>query len=105
MIRTKEELLDGIKELIGENEDDKSLSLLEDVTDTFDDFKTKTSDSTDWKTKYEENDKEWRKKYRDRFFNGVGSEDDKLDPIKDVEDEKPPREETITYNDLFKEKE
>lgn len=106
MIKTKEELMDAIKEVIGDSEDDKALSLLEDVSDTLEDFKTKTSDATDWKTKYEENDKEWRKKYRDRFFNGSkDGEDDKLDPVKTGEDDKPNPAETITFKDLFTEKE
>ena len=106
MIKTKEELMDAIKEVIGDSEDDKALSLLEDVSDTLEDFKTKTSDTTDWKTKYEENDKEWRKKYRDRFFNGSkDGEDDNLDPIKKEEEEKPNPAESITFNDLFTEKE
>ena len=108
MVKSKEELLETAKVLIGENEDDTALSFLEDISDTFKDFETKTSDTTDWKTKFEENDKEWRKKYRDRFFNGGsddGKKDENLEDIIGGKKEEPPKEETITYDDLFKEKE
>ena len=39
-IRTKEELINNIKTLIGENDSDEALGLLEDVSDTFADFET-----------------------------------------------------------------
>ena len=37
-------------------------------------YDTKTKDSTEWKTKYEENDKAWREKYTNRFFNNEGDD-------------------------------
>ena len=53
-------------------------------------------DGTDWKAKYEENDAEWRKKYKERFFNTSGNEDG-------IEDgnggEEPPIKRT--FDDLF----
>ena len=58
-----DELIAKIKTKIGEDTSDESIELLEDVTDTF----NANNDGEDWKTKYEENDKEWRKKYIDRF--------------------------------------
>ena len=62
-------LLSKIKERIGEDTSDEALRFIEDVTDTIDDYESKTKDNTDWKKKYEDNDAEWRKKYKDRFFN------------------------------------
>lgn len=82
-----DELITKIKTKIGEDTSDESIELLEDVTDTF----NANKDGEDWKTKYEENDKEWRKKYIDRFS---GSGDD------DLEEEE---EEKTTFEDLFKE--
>ena len=70
-IRTKSEMLDKIKEIIGENTDDNSLAVIEDINDTFDDFETKMKDTTDWKKKYEDNDKDWRNKYKERFYKGT----------------------------------
>ena len=65
-VRTKEELLNDIKSIIGDSTDDTSIILLEDISDTFDELESRSAE--DWKTKYEENDAEWRRKYTDRFF-------------------------------------
>lgn len=62
-VRTRDELIASVNEIIGESPDDKSLSLLEDISDTF----ATHDDTEDWKTKYEENDAEWRKRYKERF--------------------------------------
>lgn len=94
MIKSKDELLEGLKQIIGESEDDTSISFLEDITDTLSDFEEKTKDATDWKAKYEESEKSWKKKYRDRFFNSAE------DPEEDPEEEEP---ENLTYESLFKE--
>lgn len=87
-----DELIAKIKTKIGEDTSDESIELLEDVTDT---FNANNNDGEDWKTKYEENDKEWRKKYIDRFSGSGGSEPD------DEEEEE--EEEKTTFEDLFKE--
>lgn len=97
---SKEVLLDRIRSMTGgENaESDESISLLEDISDTFEDLSAQVSQAGDYKKKYEENDAEWRKRYRDRFFSSTG--DDGL-PSKDD-----PPEETetkVTYESLFKE--
>ena len=62
-VKSKAEILEALKGRMGEELDDESIAFLEDVTDTLDDYDTKIADKEDWKTKYEENDKEWRKKY------------------------------------------
>lgn len=67
-VRTREEILESLKTVIGDEPDDNKLSILEDVTDTLSDYERKTADQTDWKTKYEENEASWRKKYTDRFY-------------------------------------
>lgn len=85
-----DELIAKIKTKIGEDTSDESIELLEDVTDTF----NANNDGEDWKTKYEENDKEWRKKYIDRFSGSSGSEPD---------EEEEEEEEKTTFEDLFKE--
>ena len=94
-VRTKEELLESIKGLLADDTSDESIALLEDVTDTFDEQRTKT-DTEDWKKKYEENDREWRQKYRDRFFS-TGSED--AAKVKDLQPE--PDNSPKSFDDLF----
>jgi hypothetical protein len=101
MVRTKDELITALKEYIGENNDDKAIALLEDVTDTVDDYETKISDPDDWKKKFEENDKAWRKKYTDRFSAPVKKDvTDEPDEIPD--DDQNEGEKELTFENLFK---
>lgn len=78
-IKSKDELLQAINERFGEDNSDETLSFIEDVTDTITELETRATDSTNWKQKYEENDKEWRNKYRSRFFEGVKQEENEDD--------------------------
>ena len=93
MVKTKDELLASIKERFKDDTSDETISFIEDVSDTINDLETRASDETDWKSKYEENDKQWREKYRDRFFNSEGDGNNPLDE----EQPKP-----ISFDDLFK---
>ena len=103
MVRTKDELINALKEVIGDNNSDSAISLLEDVTDTFGDFENKLSDPEDWKKKFEENDKMWRKKYTDRFSSPVNKTDDNVEVETENEiDEENVEEKTPTFDDLFK---
>lgn len=92
-IKSKDDLIASIKAVIGDDTTDESLTLLEDVSDTFTSFENETKDKTDWKAKYNELDSSWRKKYRDRFMNGPADEDD----FSEEEERKVPRR----YEDLF----
>lgn len=93
MVKTKDELLASIKDKFKDDTSDETISFIEDVSDTINDLETRASDETDWKSKYEENDKQWREKYRDRFFNSEGKEDEHLD------DDTPKQ---MSFDDLFK---
>ena len=95
-VRTREELMELIKTRIGDDNSDESISFLEDVTDTLYDLEhNSTGDSAEWKTKFEENDAMWRKKYTDRFFNSSK----KIEEEEEEEEEENPK----TFEDLFKE--
>lgn len=91
-VRTPEEILESIKTRVGDSTEDADLEFLEDVTDTLSDLKSKTEGQEDWKIKYEENDKQWREKYRDRFF----------EKKEEQEEKKEEPEAPKTYEDLFK---
>ena len=96
-VRTKEEILQSIRDRLGEQIDsDESIALIEDVTDTIDSL---SGDGTDWKQRYEDNDKEWRQRYRDRFFNSGTNQSDLGDP----EPEPEPEPKKTKYEELFKE--
>lgn len=95
-VRLREELIATVTTMFGENPSDEQISLLEDITDTVEDYEDRLSDTTDWKTKYEENDKEWRKRYTDRFNNT----EPKPEPTPDPD----PEPQVITsFDELFKE--
>lgn len=91
-VRTTEEIMEDIKTRVGDSTEDADLKFLEDVTDTLSDLREKTQGQEDWKTKYEENDKQWREKYRDRFF----------EKKEEQEEEKEEPETPKTFEDLFK---
>ena len=91
-VRTTDEILDSIKTRVGDSTEDADLEFLEDVTDTLSDLRCKSEGQEDWKAKYEENDKQWREKYRDRFF-------EKKEEQEEIKEEP---EAPKTFEDLFK---
>ena len=93
-ILTKEQLMDIIRNRVGEDTSDEALAFIENVNDTIESMST--DKNTDWKVKYEENDAAWRQKYKDRFFN-TPAEDEDDEPDGD-NNEKP-----LTFEALFKE--
>lgn len=89
-IRTREEILESIRNIVGNSTDDNTLQVLEDVTDTFTDFENKTANQTDWEAKYKENDEGWRKKYAERFYTGDPTVPPKIkEPVIDEPEDKP----------------
>ena len=97
MKRTKTELMERAKAIIGDNTSDEAIALLEDISDSFDADK----DTTDWKAKYEENDKMWRDKYTSRFFDGAPDETVVKKQEQEDEQTKEDDAEDITIDDLF----
>lgn len=99
-VKTREEILEAIKSKIGEDTSDDSISLLEDITDTIDEYETRVADKTDWKNKYDELDATWRRKYIERF-SGKSGEDIKNEQEEQIKDDNEPR----TFDELFTERE
>lgn len=99
-VRTRDELMAQIKERIT-GDDDQSLSFIEDITDTLNDYDSRIKESGNWKEKYETNDAEWRQRYRDRFF-GTG-DDPAAEETKGTEADNDfdEPETPTTYDDLF----
>ena len=88
----KEELIEKVTAMAGENPSDEYISLIEDMSDSF------VDESDDWKSKYEENDANWRKRYIERFSNKEEIKEEKEDEV----DEDYVK---TSYEDLFEEKE
>lgn len=91
MVRTQEELLKSVNDMATEENKEAITALMEDIADTID------SRSEDWKTKYEESEKNWEKRYRERFLSG-GEETDRKESL-DPPDTKPRYK---TFEELFK---
>ena len=94
-IVTKEDFIRRMNEKLGEDNSDEVLALIEDFSDTYDSLNV--TDTEDWKTKYEENDRAWREKYRNRFMN--------TDEQKELEEEiKKEDKKDMSFDSLFDEK-
>ena len=96
-IKSREELLNSIRDRFNEDSSDETLAIIEDISDTFADLEHKAKgDGKDWKAEAERIDNEWREKYKARFFSsGSDTPDDDID--------KPDEIENLTFENLFKE--
>ena len=91
-IKSYNELMASLKEILKDNTSDEALAFIEDMNDTL-----KENSGEDWKARYEENDRQWREKYKARFFDGKNEE---TVVTEEEEVEKP-----LRYEDLFTVKE
>ena len=102
MIISREELLAGVREIFGENNTDEQIAFIENLNDTVSDFEERITSSGDWKTKYEENDASWRRRYTERFVNPSTTPDKIIEEQKeDIIDDGAPK----SFAELFKERE
>ena len=99
MIKSKEELIEEIRAVVGDDTSDNVIALIENVSDTVTELET--SDGEEWKQKYEENDKMWREKYISRFTEGTTEPTEPTEPTTEptADDE----EKEKTFEDLFEE--
>lgn len=90
-IKTKQEVLDGLKKFIpNDDTSDDTLAFLQDVSDTLD----AGAENVDYRQQLEDNDKKWRQRYRDAFYNPPEKPDPESDPD--------PEPKHKSYADLFK---
>lgn len=94
-IVNKEDLIKRLSDKFGDDNSDEVIQLTEDLSDTLNDFDSRINDTEDWKTKFEENDNMWRKKYKDRFLVSSDSNDNESHGQDDDENT------NVTFNDLF----
>lgn len=104
-VKSKEEILSSLKERFKDDTSDDALAFIEDVSDTIDDLGKRVTDAGDWKAKYEENDKAWREKYRDRFFNPPADGSDSTMPnTSSTDDDSEEESKPMNFEDLFETK-
>lgn len=97
----RDKFFERIRERLGEDDSEEALSYLEDMTDTWNDLESRArrEGQEDWEAKYNNLDAEWRKRYRDRFFNTrEGAKDDQEEDVKEDG-------ETRSFESLFEERE
>lgn len=103
-VRTRDEILAAIRSRLGDDTSDDALTIIEDIVDTFKDCETRTGE--DWKSKYDELDAQWRKRYRDRFFQKADNGETTPDDVKDDNEEDLKEESEVKdFDELFTEKE
>lgn len=95
----KKTFMDKISLIVGDKNDDETLEIISELSDNYDDVLNTIGE--DWKTKFDENDKMWREKYRKRFFDGT-EKNDKEEP--DNYEEKETKKKITSYEDLFETK-
>ena len=98
-VLSKEDFLNLIKERTQDSTDDETLKFIEDATDTINSLSN--GGSEDWKTKYEENDKAWREKYKERFFS-AGDSAGNEHKEEEEEEEKDTELVAENFDELFK---
>ena len=99
MIKSKEELIEEIRAVVGDDTSDNVIALIENVSDTITELET--TDGEEWKQKFEENDKMWREKYISRFTEGTTEE--ATEPTEPTEPTADDEEKEKTFEDLFEE--
>lgn len=99
-ILSHEELINKIKERVGEGTTDEDIAFVQDLTETIGDLEAKASSTADYEQKLKDLDDSWRKRYRDTFFSGSpkGTDDDIPQPKDDPE----PEDKPLTFESLFK---
>ena len=97
----RDEYFNRIQDYVGTDTSDKGISLVEDLTDTYNAFSERPDDGEDWKKKYEENDRAWRERYSRRFFTGVSA----VPGMDKQEEEEKVTPENISIDDIFESKE
>lgn len=95
MVKTKDEIMEEIRTYIGDRADDQTIALVENISDTIDDYAA----HGDYDEKLMAVEAEWRRRYIDRFMNGGENKSG----VETTEDEE--KTEEITIDDLYTESE
>lgn len=98
MVKTKDEIMEEVRTYIGDRSDDQTIALVENISDTIDDYAA----HGDYDKKLMAVEEAWRRKYIDRFMNGG---ENKSDVEVETTDEEKDKSEEITIDDLYTKKE
>lgn len=92
-------LLEELRNVIGDRTDDDALALIERVSElesqSIDDLKNKI---TELEAQMKQLDEDWRKRYRDRFYEGEEKDEEQIEEAGSEEEA-----ESVSIDDLFEE--
>ena len=92
-------LLEELRNVIGDRTDDDALALIERVSELesqgIDDLKNKI---TELEGQMKQLDEDWRKRYRDRFYEGKEKDEEQIEEAGSEEES-----ESVSIDDLFEE--
>ena len=94
-VKTSEEIVEKVKEVVGDRTDDAVIELLEDITDSVENNKGFTQEDID--NAVSDTEKKWREKYIARFSGKVKEEEEEEEKEEEEEEDIP------TLDDLLKE--
>lgn len=104
--RTKTEMLEKVKSILGDRNDDEALEFIADISDSVGDesgesrtmsmYNDLSAKYSELETKYNKLDNEWRDRYKARFYDGASKQNDEQEETSG---------DTVSINDLFKRKE
>lgn len=80
-VRTKDEIIESLNTIFGDNNSDDVLNILTDISDTLG-RSTDAQRITELESQLAEQDANWRKKYRDAFLSGADEPDEPDKPKK-----------------------
>ena len=90
-------LLEELRNVIGDRTDDDALALIERVSElesqSIDDLKNKI---TELENQMKQLDEDWRKRYRDRFYEGEEKDEEQIEEAGSEEEA-----ESVSIDDLF----
>lgn len=99
-VRKKDEFMAALNNLIGDNNSDEALALIEDAQDTFSNFES--PDSENWEQRYNDLDASWRKRYKERFFSNTKKDESENETSGNQEQDNETNEtEDLEIEDLF----
>lgn len=92
----RDDFFKSLSGIIGDDTSEKSVTFIEDMTDTYNDFekRIKTSNSAEFEKRFNDMNEAWRKRYMSRFLSGGESFENSQAKISDDSKD-------ITINDLF----
>jgi hypothetical protein len=95
-VLSKEDYFSRLQSVVGTDNSDSAIALIEDMTDTYNDLESRAKgDGVDWEKKYKELDESWKARYKHRFFSGdVSNVPGDPEPTPEPKD--------VTIDDLFK---